>query len=493
MNKITEFVDGFIPDNIPKKEATLIRAELTCHIMDKIDYYKEIGYNDTESFDKAVADFGTDEYDKNFIFNEFEELYSERSIFAVGAFIIVAFMNFLCLPLDLWVTSADFNRDPDPASAFLSFCMIFVVLGMIVYARIKKYRKTLTAIGIVNTLLSVILLVSFYPQMAAYTMSSNLIYLTDLLTPFSLGHLVSMGNQGIVSMAIWFAILLIPAIYCFVTAVKIKKGKVNSVANPQKTAKIFGIVFAVITAVSCLLQPVSAKYVDDYPVWFNCFNNVISDVSQKTFDKISLGDTYSEVAKKLKAEGYTTIEDYEKTLDRLTRKQFRKDTGDFNFPKNYDIWFMPDKYVKGNGFIALRAENNIITGMAVGNVDADMYNEKEQTFGYTSIDYTHDILGTIEDFRALRKGDSESEVMSKFGTDSGFIYGKRFSVEDGKRCNYYRIYTYGKVDLTQEKIYEGNDHRYIELLFENGKLVRGVMYDHIYRDYNNKVESETVK
>ncbi len=492
MNRITDFVDGFIPDNIPKKEATLIRAELTCHIMDKIDYYKEIGYNDMESFDKDVADFGTDECDKNFIFNEFEELYSERSIFAVGAFIIVAVMNYLCVPLDLWVTSADFNRDPDPAGAFMSFGMIFVVLGMIVFARIKKYRKTLTAIGIVNTLLTVVPLVSFYPQMAAYTMSSNLIYLVDLLTPFSMGHLVSMGENGLVSMAIWFATLLIPAIYCFITAVRIKKGKAGSVTNVQKTVTAIGIAFAVITIASCLLQPVSAKYVDDYPVWFNCFNNAVSDVSQKKFDEISLGDTYSEVGKNLREDGYTTIEDYEKTLDRLTRKQFRKDIADFNFPKNYDIWFMPDKHVKGNGFIALRAENNIITGMAVGNVDADMYNEKEQTFGYTSVDYKHDVLGAIYNFRSLKKGDSEPEVMSKFGSDAGFIYTKRFSVEGENRCNYYRIYSYGKIDPEAKK-YEGYDHRYIELLFENSKLVRGVMYDHIYRDYNNKVESETVK
>ena len=57
MNRITDFVDGFIPDNIPKKEATLIRAELTCHIMDKADFYKDIGYNDMESIDKAIADF----------------------------------------------------------------------------------------------------------------------------------------------------------------------------------------------------------------------------------------------------------------------------------------------------------------------------------------------------------------------------------------------------------------------------------------------------
>ncbi len=490
MNRITDFVDSFIPDNIPKKEATLIRAELTCHIMDKVDFYKDIGYNDMESIDKAIADFGTDENDKNFIFNEFEELYSERSIFAVGAFIIIAVMNFLCVPLDLWVTSVDFNQDPDPQSALYSFCMIFVVLGMIAFARIKKYRKTLTAIGIINTLLSVLLLVSMYPQMAAYTMSSNLIYLIDLLTPFSMGHMIVMANNGLLSMAIWVALLFIPAIYCFVTAVRIKRGAAKTIDNPKKKAGIFAGVFFAVTVTSCLLQPVGEKYIDDYPVWFDCFYNYISEESQKKFDEISLGDSYSEVSEKLKAEGYTTTADYEKTLDRLTKKQFRTDMKKFIFPDDYVVWFMPDKYVKGNGFIALRYENNVVTGKSVGNIDKHMYNEKEQTFGYTGIDYKHDMFAVMDNFRALKLGDSEAEVMSKFG--EGFVYTKRFSLQGVKRTNYYRIYFYGKTD-PEAKRFEGYDNRYIELIFEDGRLIRGVMYDHIYREYKHKVESEKVR
>lgn len=490
MNRITDFVDGFIPDNIPKKEATLIRAELTCHIMDKADYYKDIGYNDMESIDKAIADFGTDECDKNFIFNEFEELYSERDIFAVGAFFIVAVMNFLCLPLDLWVTSADFNRDPDPANTFMSFCMIFVVLGMIVFARIKKYRKTLTAIGIINTLLSVLLLVNFYPQMAAYTMGWNIIYLIDLLTPFSMGHMIVMAEHGLVFWGICEGLLLIPAIYCFVTAVRIKRGAAKTIDNPKKKVSVFAGVFFSVTVITCLLQPIGQKYVDDYPVWFDCFHNHISEESQKKFDEISLGDSYIEVSEKLRAEGYTTITDYEKTLDRLTKKQFRTDIKNFAFPDDYAVWFIPEKYVKGNGFVALKHENNIVTGKSVGNIDKHMYNEKEQTFGYSGVDFKHDMFAVMDNFRALKLGDTEPEVMSKFG--DGFIYTKRFSLQGEKRTNYYRIYFYGKIDPEAKK-YEGNDHRYIELLFEDGRLIRGVMYDHIYGEYKNKVESEKVK
>ena len=71
MNRITDFVDSFIPKNMPKKKALLLKAELTCHIIDKADFYKEIGYDDTESVNKAIEDFGTDETDKKFIFNEF--------------------------------------------------------------------------------------------------------------------------------------------------------------------------------------------------------------------------------------------------------------------------------------------------------------------------------------------------------------------------------------------------------------------------------------
>ena len=491
MNRITEFIDSFIPKNIPKKKALMLKAELTCHIIDKADFYKEIGYDDMESINKAIEDFGTNENDKNFIFNEFEELYSEKSILGILAFIFISVMNYLCLPLDLWVTSADFNRDPDPVSAFISFSMIFVVLIMISFARIKKYRKTLISIGVINTLIAVTLLVSFYPQMAAFTLGYDIIYLIDKFTPFSVGHLIVSALESVFAMILWFGILIIPALYCFVEAIRIKKGTAKTVKNYKKKIIKFCIVFYVIATASCLLYPVSEKYVNEYPVWLDSYYNYVSNESEQKFNEIVIGNSYADVSNTLKSEGYMTIEEYENSLDRLTSKQFRYNLKKFDFEEGYDIWFKPDKYVSGNGFVGLKQEDGIIIAKSIGNINRKMYNEKNNNFGYSNSDFNHDMFAMFEYFRALNLGDTETDVIGRFGSDFGFIYTKFFSVEDGKEIHYYRIYCYG-ITNPEGKSYEKNDSRYIELTFENGQLIKGTMYDKIYLDKGSEIRIESI-
>lgn len=491
MNRIIEFVDSFIPKNISKKKAVILKDELTCHIMDKVDYYKDIGYDETESVNKAIEDFGTDEMDKKFIFNEFEELYSEKNILGILAFVVIAAMNFICAPLDLWVTSADFNRDPDPISAFISFSMIFVVLIMIAFARIKKYRKTLISIGIVNTLIAVVLLMSFYPQMAAFTLAYDIIYLVDNFTPFSIGNIIVMAHDGVLAMALWVGILLIPSLYCFIEAFRIKRGTAKKVKNPKKKIAIFSGVFFTIAITSSLLYPVSEKYVDDYPVWLDSYYNYISDESEKMFDEISIHDKYNEVDNHLSFAGYVTVEQYRDSLDRVTRKQFNQNLKEFNFAEGYEIWFRPDETAAGNGFIGIKQENGIITGKAIGNIEEKMYSEKNNNFGYSSYELYYDMFAMFDYFRTLKKGDAEADVMSRFGSEFGFIYAKRSSVEDGKEINYYRIYFHG-ITNPEGKSYEKDDSRYIELTFENSKLVKGTMYDKVYLDKGSEVKTESI-
>ena len=491
MNRITEFVDSFIPKNISKKKAVILKDELTCHIMDKVDYYKDIGYDEVESVNKAIEDFGTDEQDKNFIFNEFEELYSEKNILGILAFVVIAAMNFICAPLDLWVTSADFNRDPDPFSAFISFAMIFVVLIMIAFARIKKYRKMLISIGIVNTLIAVVLLMSFYPQMAAFTLAYDIIYLVDNFTPFSIGNIIVMAHDDVLAMALWVGILLIPSLYCFIEAFRIKRGTAKKVKNPKKKIAIFSGVFFTIAITSSLLYPVSEKYVDDYPVWLDSYYNYISDESEKMFDEISIHDKYNEVDNHLSFAGYVTVEQYRDSLDRVTRKQFNQNLKEFNFAEGYEIWFRPDETAAGNGFIGIKQENGIITGKAIGNIEEKMYSEKNNNFGYSSYELYYDMFAMFDYFRTLKKGDAEADVMSRFGSEFGFIYAKRSSVEDGKIINYYRIYFHG-ITNPEGKSYEKDDSRYIELTFENSKLVKGTMYDKVYLDKGSEVKTESI-
>ena len=489
MNRITEFVDSFIPKNISKKKALILKDELVCHIMDKADFYKEIGYDDAESVNKAIEDFGTDEMDKKYICSEFEELYSEKSIYGILAFVIIAAMNFICAPLDLWVTSADFNRDPDPFSAFISFSMIFVVLIMIVLARIKKYRKTLISIGIVNTLIAVVLLMSFYPQMAAFTLAYDIIYLVDNFTPFSIGNIIVMAHDGIFAMALWVGILIIPSLYCFTEAFRIKQGRAKQVKKPKKKIALFSSVFFTIAIASCLLYPTSEKYADNYPVWFDNYYNYISEASQQMFDEISIYDKYSEVDNHLCFEGYVTIELYRDSLDRVKRKQFNQNLKEFDFAEGFEIWFKPGETADGNGFIGIKQENGIITGKAIGNIEEKMY-MGTGNFGYWN-DSNDDMLTMLDYFRTLKKGDAEADVMSRIGSEFGFIYAKRSSVENGKKINYYRIYFHG-ITNPEGKSYEKDDSRYIELAFEDAVLVKGTMYDKVYLDKGSEVKTESI-
>ena len=488
MNRITEFVDSFIPKNISKKKATILKDELTCHIMDKVDFYKEIGYDDSKSVNKAIEDFGTDEADKKFIFNEFEELYSEKSVLGILAFVIIGLMNFMCYPLDLWVTSADFNRDPDPLSAFISFSMIFVVFIMIAFARIKKYRKTLISIGVINTLIAITLLMSFYPQMAAYTKGFNIVYLIDNFTPFCIGHISAI--EDIFGILFWFGYLIVPSLYCFIEAFRIKRGRAKEVKNPKKKVAIFSGIFFAIAIVSALLYPVSEKYIDDYPVWFRESNNYISDETSQIYNEISIYDKYSETDNHLCFAGYVPVEQYGNTLDRVTKKQFNKNLEKFNFAEGYEIWFKPDEKIQGNGFVGIKQENGIITGKAIGNLEESMYMGTGD-FGYWN-DSKDDMFTMLDYFRSLKKGDAEAEVMSRFGSEFGFVYAKRNTLENGKEINYYRIHCYGLVDPDAKKDIDRDDDRYIELTFENGVLVKGTMYDKVKLENGSEVKTENI-
>lgn len=102
-------------------------------------------------------------------------------------------------------------------------------------------------------------------------------------------------------------------------------------------------------------------------------------------------------------------------------------------------------------------------------------------------------------FRTLQKGDSETEVMRRFGEEFGIVYTKRISVENGKTEDYYRVYCYGNMEPNtdyEEGTYDAflaRDSRYIELAFENGKLTKGILYDEISGVKGSTIATETVE
>lgn len=494
MDRISQFVDSFIPKNLPKERKQMLRYELEDHIFEKTAFYEEIGYTREQSIEKAIEEFGEGEEMKKHIFNEFEELYAERDLFGVFAFIIIAFMNYLCWPLDTWVTSADFNRDPDVFGTAVSLGMIFVVLAMIVFARIKKYRKMLFAIGFANILVAVCVLVSFYPQMAAYAMTYNFIYLVDNYTPFLLGNLIANAYEGFLIGILWFGSLLIPAIYAVVMSFLLKKGKAKAVKNPKKKAALFCSVYLSIAVVSCMLQPVGQQYADDYPVWFSPYTLYISEMPDEIFSKLYPGMSEETANEVFYSYGYQNLEDYRASLDWVTKKQFDANVKEFDFLDGYTIWFLPDVYIPGEGFVGVKSENGTVTGVGIGNLNNRMYDADDyNSFGYSEIEFNHDIEAMTESFRALQKGADEADVINIFTQLHGQIYAKRLYIENGEAVSYYRIYFYGVVYPEAKTHHESCDPRYIELTFRGGQLTAGNLFAENYVNNKSVVSVEYVK
>lgn len=236
-------------------------------------------------------------------------------------------------------------------------------------------------------------------------------------------------------------------------------------------------------------MPTGLAYSKDYKVWFDEYYNYISNESEVIFESISIGDSYDDVSKKLILQGYTTAEAYEETLDRIELKQFRNNYEKFIFAVGYEVWFKTENIPRGNGFVGIKQENGIITAKAIGNLEEAMYDKKKK-FGYTEIEFDHDIQLMTDYFRSLKKGDTEAEIMSRFGVDFGSVYSKRFSAENGVEKHYYRIYCYGIDSPEKKNLLENRGKRYIELSFEDGKLKSGGLYEKLSgeRDYSISVE-----
>ena len=495
MNDLKAYVDSLIPANLPKSKKELLYDEIESHILDKADFYEEIGYPRKESIEMAIKDFGTDREVKDSIFGEFETLYYERTRWAIPAGIAVFAMNILAFWMDIWVGSADYNSDPDSGGAFASFCMIFFLLGGIVFARIKNFRKLLVGLGIGSFVSAANFLWCFFPQAAFYAIGINTAYIIDMISPFALGDYFDIGA----ALYFYLSIILLTAcsLYCFITSHKIKAGKAKKINNPGAMAAAFTAVFFTIAFISCSILPKAQRYSDDYPKWFTAYHSYISDETDYIYGTVNIGDSYDEVAQKLTEYGWISFESYEKTLDRLLKKQFKADIRNFEFDENDEIWFLDGnkingKYIGGNNFVALQKdESGIICKKAVGDVSKNIVNDN--SFGYTGTnkDLNDDMKLVSAEFDSLKKGDSEKSVLSKFGVTFGEIYSKNTWQENGSVKTIYRIYCRG------QKYYDIQSYAqfiscHIELTFTDGYLTEGKLYE---RDDDNhkKIHITSIK
>ena len=485
MNRINDFVDSFIPKNLPKKKAKALKEELTCHLLDKADHYMEIGYEMSVSMDKAIEEFGTDEDMKGYIRKEFEELYHERTIWGILAGVFIWALNILCFPLDLWVASVDSNRDPDPLGAFMSFLMIFAVVGLIVFARIKKYRKMLFFIGLSNATIVGFFLWCFYPQMATFSMWYNMIYLIDRFTPFL------MHNTTAETILLWFFIIGMPAVlalYPLISSVLLKFGRIHEVKNPRKKSIAAACICFSVMFVTCMLQETGFKYSDDYPVFFTPYDDYISEETEDVYNRINIGDTVEYAESVMDEYAIQSVELYRSFQDKLGQKQLDRQLEEMEFLEDYEIYFSPYKHIYGQGIVGIKAEDGIVTGVAIGNITEDMFNEKNHTFGYSDTDNwkTYDELNIAKEFiYSLKPGDREEDIVSHFSDecgpldeDIGVIYTQRKYLEDGVYKTYYRMHIYGETVRSFKEF----ERYYLELYFTDGILEKGALYTQEYTE-----------
>lgn len=404
-------------------------------------------------------------------------------------------MNILCVPLDLWVISADFNRDPDPLGAFMSFLMIFAVVGLIVFARIKKYRKMLFCIGLSNITILGIFLWCFYPQMATYSMWYNMIYLIDNFTPF-----LSYGTaaEGIILAVFLIGVLAVLALYCIISSVLLKLGKLKDVKNPRKKSIVTASICFAVMFITCMLQKTGLEYYEEYPVFFTPYNVYISEETEEIYNRINIGDTIEYAEEIMDEYAIQSIEKYRGFLDKVGKKQFDKQLEEMDFDKDYKVYFSPYSDIKGGGFVGIKEENGIVTGVAVGNIDGEMYNEKSRTFGYTNTGTWEtwddmDAVGVY--FGTLKAGDREEDILLNFGDDygvlsedMGMVYSRRKHLENGTFKTYYRVYFYGMTDPDKELEYEQFSSYYAELYFSDGVLQRGTLYTREYTENDKLVK-----
>ena len=466
--KISAFLTDVIPNEIPKRRRRKLVDELSCHIEDKADAFREIGYSDEDSVSKALEAFAETDEIKNAICEKFDELYHEKTLWAVIAGAAVAVMNLLSFPLDIWINSADHNDDPSTYSAAVSFTFVLAVISLIVFAKAKKYNKMLLGIACGVALTAILPIMNLYAQAAVFAVVRGTRYLVNEYTPLFI------PNSVFVVFAEYYTYLLVLPLVeiavCIVSAVRIKHGKTTSQSAKRvgKRFAVFSVCYACIAAFLSYSVPAAVRY-ENYPRPFDK-NAYMSYASERAFDEIADCGSVEECDKILRRNGLITIDDFRKKLGGALRKELDRQIKDFQIPESFIVYVMHDSYTAdGNGFIFLKEEDGRLTLKGVGStctLDDNIFNSMPNGSN-TSIKYET----LSEFFTSLKKGQPEQEITEKI-ENMGEIY-SIFRYGENMNSTAYRVYfrDASHPDDCTTDFYEAA----ADLIFTDGKLASGKM------------------
>ena len=152
---IEEYLEKAVPKMVSAKKHKHIRDELMSHILDKVDFYIEIGYSENDAYMKAIKEMGEPEDTST----QFEEVYREKKIYSRIAFAVIICADLFAAVTGigasivsiyfkelLWLTYE---------SLILSNIFLFCVAVTILYAYKEKHPSMLRAVGFAHLLMTV--------------------------------------------------------------------------------------------------------------------------------------------------------------------------------------------------------------------------------------------------------------------------------------------------------------------------------------------------
>ena len=256
--KISAFLTDVIPNEIPKRRRRKLVDELSCHIEDRADAFREIGYSDEESVSKALEAFAETDETKKSISNSFDGMYHERTVWAFVSFFAVLIVNLLCcVPLQIFVFfSPDYFNAPTVFSSAVSFAFIFAIFAAAGFLKKKRYKKTLTGLAAGIGVIAVSFYQNYIFQAASFTVAANIVCLTDFVFGGS-----AFGNTGLFKITCTLCAVLeyvfsISAIlFCAVCTVRTKRGENGSEKTRRKKSAVFTAVLAALAIMSVMMLP----------------------------------------------------------------------------------------------------------------------------------------------------------------------------------------------------------------------------------------------
>lgn len=432
--KIEEYVYSLIPNSLSQARKKELSAELCAHILDKADYYRSIGYPQEESIDLALRDMGEDDDMKRNIQSEFEQLYKERTWWAVVVGIFIAAMNIFANLLSIGMEDASdssllqlfyyiitlgqggkiqglLSIDGNVGVA-VSFMMSLALLAVIAFARCKRYRKTLMSVGVVSLIIGVF--DCAIPLSAFYSLTVNAEYLIQTFTPLS----IYVKTTVIEDVFGYAAFLFMPlcALFCFVAAFKIKNRTEKRKKSPKKSvAAFFFVCLAVAVSSSCLYPYASSRIGEMYyysPDSFDSFSYVEAK-SLKVFESVSKANSYKAAAAVLRENGYLPLDEYKENLGRAEKKTLIYTVKNNLGNRNLELWLPQrdeESQLLGNIIFMKRDKDEKVSFCSVGSLlPFPGYESRDQDYYITS-GYV-DSQKYVSNFKALKLGQNEKSVL----------------------------------------------------------------------------------